>query len=111
MSSPSESDIYNRLAVILKEIAPCNSIQAICTAEISSDNDHAKMYFDYIDKTGVKSWFIPTTPAVDSELFDLFVELRKIFIQKDYCTAENSWSTCTVELNIASSKIELSVKY
>ncbi|MFH6598455.1 hypothetical protein ACEVAQ_06995 [Ectopseudomonas khazarica] len=111
MSKPSENDIYNRITVILKEITPINSTRAVCTAEISANNDHAKIFYDHIDNFGAKNWFIPTTASVDSELLDLFVELRKIFIKNNYCTAENSWSSCTVELNLESNNIELSVKY
>jgi hypothetical protein len=111
MSKPSENDIYNRIAVILKEITPINSTRAVCTVEISANNDHAKISYDYIDNSGAHNWFIPTTASVDSELIDLFVELRKIFIQNNYCTAENPRSSCTVELNLESDNIELSVKY
>ncbi|WP_141248863.1 hypothetical protein [Pseudomonas sp. HAR-UPW-AIA-41] len=111
MSNTSENDIYNRIAVILKEITPSNSTQTVCTAELSVNNDHAKISYDYIDNSGVKDWFIPATASADSELLDLFVELRKFFIHNNYCTAENPWSSCTVEFNFESNNIELSVKY
>jgi hypothetical protein len=48
---------------------------------------------------------------VDVELFECFVELRKIYIQNGMTSGCPIWSGCVITLDVAVSKLAVEFKY
>lgn len=107
----SDDELYSEIGRILFESAPENAQIILLDAELSPEDDHAKFLYDYVDTKGVKTWFLPGTPATDSLLLERLVELRKYFVANNLTNGKPAWHGCLVTVDIEKMKINLDYRY
>ncbi|KTB89715.1 hypothetical protein AO073_27260 [Pseudomonas syringae ICMP 11293] len=107
----NDDEIYRGIGEILVAIAPADAQEIILDAELSLENDHCKLLFDYIGENGEKKWFLPETARVDSDLFDLLVKMRVFFEANKLYMEGKPWTGCIVRLSLDAMKIEIDFKY
>jgi len=106
-----DDELYSEIGRILFESAPENAQVILLDAELSSENDHAKFLYDYVDTKGVKTWFLPGTPATDSMLLERLVELRKYYVTNNLTNGKPAWHGCLVTVDLENMKINLDYRY
>lgn len=107
----SEDEIYKNIALILMDEAPEGAARVILDAQLSREDDHCKLVFDYVDVSGQTHWFSPRSAMTDSELMNNLVDLRKIFIEKHLDSGRGGWSGCVIDLDVVDPKIKIDFKY
>jgi hypothetical protein len=107
----SEDDIYLQLGKILLDTSPVTAMKVIIEAELSPENDHCQLLYDYVDEEGKQDWFSPVSAQVDVELFECLVELRKIYTRHGVTGECPIWSGCVITLDVAVSKLAVEFKY
>lgn len=96
----SDQDIYNDIGAVLLNSAPENASKIIMRAMLSTENDHCKCEFDYVNKiTGDTNWFSAGAQA-NSLLLDLLVELRNFFVDNFKSQEKPFWHACEVTVDI-----------
>ncbi len=106
-----DDEIYQSIGEILVAISPSDAVVAYIEAELSPEGDHCKLLFDYVDSSGSKQWFLPSSARVDSDLLDLLVRLRRFFELNGLYADGEPWVGCVVELNLRNMKINVGFKY
>lgn len=106
-----DDDIYREIGKILLSIAPEDAAVVFLEAEISLEEDHCKLLFDYTGKSGVKSWFLPPSAKVDSELLEALARLRGYFEVNGLYESGKPWNKWFVELNLEGMKIKINFIY
>ena len=106
-----DDELYSEIGRILFESAPENAQIILLDAELSPEDDHAKFLYDYVDTKGVKTWFLPGTPATDSLLLERLVELRKYFVANNLTNGKPAWHGCLVTVDLEKMKINLDHRY
>ncbi|WP_241597604.1 hypothetical protein [Rosenbergiella epipactidis] len=106
-----DDELYSEIGRILFESAPENAQIILLDAELSPEDDHAKFLYDYVDKKGVKTWFLPGTPATDSLLLERLVELRKYYVENNLNNGKPTWHGCLVTVDLEKMKINLDYHY
>ncbi|MHC8390868.1 hypothetical protein ACYZTM_23135 [Pseudomonas sp. MDT2-39-1] len=107
----SEDEIYLQIGEILLGTAPPSAVEVIVEAEISPEDDHCQLLFDYIDEHGKKDWFSPKSGHVDVGLLKSLVELRKIYKESGKTAGLPVWSGCTITLKVVPAKLAIAFKY
>lgn len=107
----SEEEIYRRIGQILIDAAPASAVAVIVEAELSPEDDHCKLLFDYIDGTGNKDWFSPGSPDVDVGIHENLIALRKLYKAQNLTAALPVWNACVVELDVVLGKLKIDFKY
>lgn len=106
-----EDELYSDIGRILFESAPEDAQMIFLDAELSPENDHAKFLYDYINKQGGKTWFLPGTPATDGLLLDKLVELRRYYAEQGLTSGFPVWHGCLVTVDLEKMKINLEYRY
>lgn len=106
-----DDEIYQSIGEILIAISPSDAEVAYIEAELSTKGDHCKLLFDYVDSSGAKQWFLPSSAKVDSDLLDLFVRLRAFFESNGLYIDGEPWIGCVVEIDLRNMKIKMDFKY
>lgn len=107
----TDQEIYNDIGSILLAVVPDNASKVIMRAELSSESDHCKCEFDFVEKlTGNVNWFSAGAKA-NGDLFDLLVELRNYFISNFKSQEKPFWHGCEVAVDVETLKISISFKY
>ncbi|MGF6458220.1 hypothetical protein [Pseudomonas frederiksbergensis] len=107
----SEDEIYLQIGEILLGTAPNSAVEVIVEAELSPEDDHCQLLFDYIDGQGKKDWFSPSSGYVDVGLLKNLVELRKIYKESGKTAGLPVWSGCTIALDVVVAKLAIVFKY
>jgi hypothetical protein len=107
----SEDEIYRRIGQILIDTAPDSATAVIVEAELSAEDDHCKLLFDYIDGTGEKDWFSPGSPEVDVGIHKSLIALRKLYKAQNMIAALPVWNACEVTLDVVLGKLKIDLKY
>lgn len=102
-----EDRIYHSLGQLLLNIAPPDAKKIIVEAALTEENDHCRLLYDYITSEGEKHWFLPPSAKVDSEIFDLLVELRRFFELNNLYPEGNSWRACVITLDRPNTQIHI----
>jgi hypothetical protein len=103
--------IYHEMGQILFDIAPQGAREIIVDAEITPENDHCKLLFDFVDEAGKTQWFLPPSGQVDSDIFDLLVQLKQFFATHDLFPEGQQWHGCTIKLLMEKPNIKFDFKY
>lgn len=106
-----DNELYSEIGRILFESAPEDAQTILLDAELSAENDHAKFLYDYVNKRGEKTWFLPGTPATDGLLLDKLVELRRFYIKQDVTVGQSAWHGCLVTVDLEKMKINFEYRY
>lgn len=106
-----DDELYSDIGRILFESAPEDAQMIFLDAELSPENDHAKFLYDFINKQGDKTWFLPGTPETDSLLLEKLVELRCFYIEKGLTSGLPVWHGCLVTVDLEKMKINLEYRY
>ncbi|MCO7620094.1 hypothetical protein [Pseudomonas guariconensis] len=106
-----DDEIYQGIGEVLVAISPADAEVVLVEAELSPEGDHCKLLFDYLDLSGTKQWFLPSSVKVDSDLLHLFVRLRNFFESYGLYAEGKPWKVCIVELCLRSMKIKIDFKY
>ncbi|EPV8386192.1 hypothetical protein ACWASM_004954 [Enterobacter cloacae] len=106
-----DDELYSEIGRILFESAPEDAQKLFLDAELSPENDHAKFLYDYINKQGEKTWFLPGTSATDSLLLKKLVELRNFYIEQGLTGGRPVWHGCLVTVDLEKMKINLDYRY
>ncbi|CNJ74408.1 hypothetical protein [Yersinia aldovae] len=106
-----ENDLYVRIGGVLYNEAPEKAKVILLNAELSPENDHAKLLFDYVDNEGNKDWFSPENPQTDSELMDCLIQLRNYYVENDLTNGRPAWRSCEVKLNVENMKLSIDFQY
>ncbi|WP_455853838.1 hypothetical protein [Pantoea endophytica] len=106
-----DDELYSEIGRILFESAPEDAQILFLDAELSPENDHAKFLYDYVNEEGVKTWFLPGTPATDSLLLEKLVELRKFYLEQSLTNNLPVWHGCLVTVDLEKMKINLEYRY
>lgn len=107
----SEDEIYLQVGEILLGTTPHSAVEVIVEVEISPEDDHCQLLFDYIDEQGKKDWFSPNGGHVDVGLLKSLVELRKIYKESGGGAGLPVWSGCTITMNVMTVKLAIAFKY
>lgn len=107
----NENDIYLKIGQVLLDTSPETASKVIVEAELSPENDHCKLLFDYVDQHGNQDWFSPVGVQVDTDLFNCLVELRKIYICQGLTAELPVWSGCVMTLDVVAGKLKVEFKY
>ncbi|WP_336768944.1 hypothetical protein [Pantoea endophytica] len=106
-----DDELYSEIGRILFESAPENAQVILLDAELSPEDDHARFLYDYVDTKGVKTWFLPETPATDSLLLERLVELKRYFVANNLTNGKPAWRGCLVTVDLEKMKINLDYRY
>jgi hypothetical protein len=107
----TENELYLRIGQALYSSAPADAQKILLDAELSPENDHVKFLFDYINTSGKKDWFNPSSGKVDSELMDCLVELRKYYVENNLTNGRPAWHGCEVTLDVERMKLGIEFRY
>ena len=107
----TDDEIYRSVGQILYDISPSAAQQVIVDAQITPENDHCKLLFDYIGQDGKKQWFLPPSARVDSDLFDLLVKLKAFFASKNLYPEGKPWTGCIIMFSVEKTSIKFDFKY
>lgn len=107
----TDQEIYNDIGSILLSSAPEKAVKLILKAELSPENDHCKLLFDYLNTNGEYNWFLPDNSQVDGDLLDLLVELRNYFVANFKSQEKPFWHGCEVTVDVETLKIHINFKY
>lgn len=107
----NEDDIYLKIGRVLLDTSPETASKVIVEAELSPENDHCKLLFDYVDQHGNQDWFSPVSVQVDTDLFNCLVELRKIYIHQEMTAGLPVWNGCVMSLDVIAGKLTVDFRY
>lgn len=106
-----DEELYSEIGRILFESAPEDAQLILLDAELSPENDHAEFLYDYVNKQGEKTWFLPGTPATDSLLLKKLAELRSFYATEGLTSGLPVWHGCLVTVDLEKMKINLEYRY
>lgn len=106
-----EDRIYHSLGQLLLSITPPDARKTIVEAELTDENDHCRLLYDYITSDDKKQWFLPPSATFDGEIFDLLVELRKIFELNNLYPEGRPWRACVITLDRLNTQIHIDFNY
>ncbi|WP_186649857.1 immunity protein YezG family protein [Fluviispira vulneris] len=99
-------NIYNKIGIILMDMALKNSKFILMRAELSQENDVCKFEFDCIDNENQLKW-LTAGNEYGSQLNDLLVELRQFYISQN----QPSWKGCEFRVNLETGKYSIDFIY
>jgi hypothetical protein len=101
---------YQKIGQLLIDAGPSNACKIIVRAELFPDNDGGKYEFDYYDRDGNLSWLDPDGRAI-ADLTDLLISLRKLHLENNFSSEDDTWIGCVISLDIDSMKFNLKLNY
>ncbi|MFJ5236287.1 hypothetical protein ACIP86_06075 [Pseudomonas neuropathica] len=107
----SEDEIYRQIGQILIDTAPDTASVVIVEAELSPEDDHCKLLFDYIDGNGEKDWFSPGSPEVDVGIHENLIALRNLYKAQNMTSGLPVWNSCVITLDTVLGKLKIDFNY
>lgn len=102
--------LYNKIGQLLFNIAPDGAKKITMEASLSSENDHCKFQYEYVDENNELKWFTGGGKA-NSEMVSYLVELKKYFLNNNLTNGNPIWTGCIAIVDVENSKISIEFKY
>jgi len=107
----TEDEIYRRIGQVLVDEAPESAMTVIVDAELSPEDDHCQLLFDYVDGKGERDWFSPGGVEIDGIVMNSLVALRKLQIEQNLTAGLLPWNACVIVMDIAGGKLKIDFRY
>jgi|APAra7269097138_1048543.scaffolds.fasta_scaffold58708_1 hypothetical protein len=107
----TEDKIYQRLGQLLVDEAPESAMRVIVDVELSPEDDHCQLLFDYVDGKGERDWFSPSSGEVDRIVMNSLVALRKLHRAQNLTAGLPAWNACEIAMDIVGGKLKIDFRY
>ncbi|WP_192563926.1 hypothetical protein [Pseudomonas gozinkensis] len=107
----TEDEIYRRIGQLLMDEAPESAVTVIVDAELSPEDDHCRLLFDYVDGEGERDWFSPSSGEVDGIVMNSLVALGKLHKAQNLTAGLPAWNACEIAMDIVGGKLKIDFRY
>ncbi|WP_426683402.1 hypothetical protein ABFU84_20230 [Xanthomonas translucens pv. undulosa] len=85
--------------------SPADAIKVRLNVELKHGEDHCKLGYFYVNKSGHENWFSPSGAKMNGEIMGLIIELRKYFRENALFKKGSPWVGLNIIIDVNESKI------